>query len=136
VVGSTRASLEEGLQRADATFFSALLEGDPVAVEALLAEDFVIVEAGTGSVYPRTAFVDAIREGIVTFDEIENYPDEAVIRSSTVGVGIVIGRTRMVLSGADGASFRADSRYTHVFRAHGDGWQLIAAQGTPITESR
>ena len=43
----------EALQRADAAFFRALLERDMPALEAMLAEEFLIVDAATLSSSPQ-----------------------------------------------------------------------------------
>lgn len=126
-----RVSIVEAVQRTDTAFFTALLRRDVPALEALLADDFVIVEVGTGSVHPRTAFLNAIRDGIVAFEAIETFPEEALVRHYT-SIAIVVGRTNMSFGGADDSTFHAASRYIHVFRTDGDDWQLISAQGTPM----
>ena len=122
----------EALQRADAAFFKALLERDMPALEALLAEEFVIVDVASGSVHHRAAFLEAISGGMVAFTEIEVFPDETVIRLAGPGTGIVVGRTAMSFSGPDGALTEVASRYTHVFQADGPKWRLVSAQGTLI----
>ena len=43
----------EVLRRADLAFFDALLDSDIPALEALLAEEFLIVDVASGAVYPR-----------------------------------------------------------------------------------
>ena len=69
----------------------------------------------------------------MTFQEIETFPDERTIRLPGPGTGIVVGRTAMSLTGPEGARAAIASRYTHVFQADGRNWQLISAQGTPIS---
>jgi ketosteroid isomerase-like protein len=69
----------------------------------------------------------------VTFKRIETFPEETTIRLAGPGAGIVVGRTAMSLIDAEGALTEVASRYTHVFRADGGRWQLVSAQGTPIT---
>ena len=122
----------EALQHADAAFFKALLERDMPALEALLAEEFLIVDVASGSVHHRAAFLEAIRDGMVTFKEIKVFLDETVARQAGPGAGIVIGRTAMSLGDAEGAVTEVSSRYVHVFQTCGRGWQLVSAQGTPI----
>src|SRR5436305_408524 len=50
------ADTADEIREADAPFFRALLNRDVAALEDLLAEDFVIVEVGTGAVHPRADF--------------------------------------------------------------------------------
>jgi ketosteroid isomerase-like protein len=120
------------LRAADRSFFQALLDRDVRILEELLAEHFLIVEVAGGSVYDREAFLGAISNGAVSFDDIETFPAETVIRLAGDGAGIVVGRTAMAFSDAEGHVTAVSSRYTHVFQANGRGWQLVSAQGTRI----
>ncbi len=123
-----------GLVPADLAFFRGLLDRDIPALEALLAEEFLIVDVATGSVHPRAAFLAAISDGMVSFQAIETFPDEAVVRLAGPGTGIVIGRTAMSFGDAEGALTEVASRYTHVFQADDGDWRLFSAQGTPIVD--
>jgi ketosteroid isomerase-like protein len=125
----------DAVRLADLGFFDALLDRDIPALEATLAEDFLIVEVGSGTVHSRAAFLEALRGGMVTFKEIKTFPDETVIRPAGPGTAIVIGRTAMSFSDAEGAVTEVASRYTHVFQADGSNWQLLSAQGTPIPKT-
>jgi hypothetical protein len=55
------------------------------ALEALLAEEFLIVDVASGSVHNRAAFLEAIRGGTVTFKEIKVFLHETVIRLAGPG---------------------------------------------------
>lgn len=123
------------LRSADRSFFQALLDRDVAALETLLSEQFLIVEVAGGSVHDRDAFIGAIESGAVSFDDIETFPAETVIRLASDGAGIVVGRTAMSFSNAEGHVTAVSSRYTHVFQANGRGWQLVSAQGTRIASS-
>lgn len=123
----------EPVPRADAAFFAALLAQNAPALAALLAEDFVIVEVGTGQVHPRGAFLDAVRSGAVVFEAIERWPQETLVRRYG-NVAVVVGRTTMAFTGDD-STFQAYSRYTHVYALDGGSWRLLSAQGTPIPEA-
>ena len=123
----------EPVLRADAAFFEALLAQNAPALAALLADDFVIVEVGTGQVHPRGAFLDAVRSGAVVFEAIERWPQETLVRRYG-NVAVVVGRTTMAFTGDD-STFQADSRYTHVYALDGGSWRLLSAQGTPIPEA-
>lgn len=125
----------EAVRLADLGFFEALLERDIHALEVLLADEFMIVDVASGSVHPRATFLAAISGRMVAFQEITTFPDQAVIRLVGPGTGVVIGRTAMSFSDAEGALTDVASRYTHVFQADGRKWQLVSAQGTPISSS-
>ena len=120
------------VQRVDLAFFKALLHPDLPALEAMLADQFLIVDVASGSVHLREAFLEAISGGMVTFREIKTFPEEAVIRLVGPGTGIVIGCTAMSFSDPEGALTELASRYTHVFQSDGGDWRLVSAQGTPI----
>ncbi|KJS61861.1 YybH family protein [Streptomyces rubellomurinus] len=119
----------------DRRFFDALVAGDAARLGELLADDFLLVGVEDGSVVPRSALLDAVAAGAVTFPAIESFPEEAVVRR--IGdVGIVVGRTGMNFVNSDGTGFVAGSRYTHVFaKDSATGWRLVSAQGTRITSA-
>jgi ketosteroid isomerase-like protein len=124
------------LRVADRSFFQALLDRDVGTLETLLADQFLIVEVGGGSVHDRAAFLGAIGSGAVSFDDIETFPAETVIRMAGDGAGIVVGRTAMSFSDAEGHITAVSSRYTHVFQSDGRSWRLVSAQGTRISNGQ
>lgn len=129
------AALDADLKAADDAFFEALLNADGPALEEAVADGFLIVDVAEGNVHDRATFLGGIAAGMIVFNSIERFHDEAVVREVAPGAGVVVGRTRMSIVAPDGSSIEAASRYTHVFR-HDDGrWQLFSAQGTPIAEA-
>jgi NAD(P)-dependent dehydrogenase (short-subunit alcohol dehydrogenase family) len=126
------ADTADEIREADAPFFRALLNRDVAALEDLLAEDFVIVEVGTGAVHPRADFIGAVADGLVVFEAIDTDPNETLIRDYG-NVAIAIGRTTLTMTAPDGSEIEAASRYSHVFAADGGKWRLVSAQGTAIT---
>ena len=120
------------LRTADRSFFQALLDGDVEELDQLLADQFLVVEVAGGSVHDRAAFLEAVGSGAVSFDDIETFPAETVIRLSGDDAGIVVGRTAMSFSDSEGHVTAVSSRYTHVFESNGSGWRLVSAQGTRI----
>ena len=121
-----------GIAAADETFFAALLSADMAALEAVLADDFVIVDVMSGWVTGREEFLAAIGSGMLRFAEVTRFPAEQPVRRRDKA-GVVVGRTRMVMRvGPDEVT--ANSRYTHVFVKDDGSWRLMSAQGTPITE--
>jgi ketosteroid isomerase-like protein len=128
---TSEAATRDALRATDRAFFHALVARDLPALEELLASDFLIVDVGSGGVHARDQLLDAVRDGSVVFDSIEEHPDDALTRREG-DVGITVGRTSMSLASAGEPPARIDSRYTHVFRSSDGRWQLISAQGTPI----
>jgi hypothetical protein len=118
----------------DQEFFTALVAADMSRLEDIVATDFLIVDIGSGSVFTRDELLDAVRSGAVRFPAVEAFPDEASVRR-VESVGIVVGRTAMNFQNADGTSFVAGSRYTHVYALQDGAWRLLSAQGTTITEA-
>ena len=115
---------------ADDAFFGALVAADGTALDALLADDFAIIDVMRGAEADKAAFVAVVGGGQVVFDSIE--PAERRVRAYDK-TAVITGRTAMSGSFA-GAPFSAASRYTHVFVDRGGGWRLVAAQGTQIVE--
>ena len=121
-----------GIAAADEMFFGALLSADIAALEAVLADDFVIVDVMSGRVTGREEFLAAIGSGMLRFAEVTRFPAEQSVRCRDAA-GVVVGRTRMVMHfGPDRVT--ANSRYARVFVNDDGSWRLMSAQGTPITE--
>jgi ketosteroid isomerase-like protein len=117
---------------ADGAFFAALLTADVARLEALLSDDFLIVDVNQGAVTARTPFIGFVASGAARFDAIDTTPAESVVRVYG-DTAVVVGSTAMRFQLEDGTSFAARSRYTHVFvRAPSGAWRLASAQGTPI----
>ena len=133
-VGAGTAATEpaEQVRRADAAFFAALRAADANALDALLADDFMIVAVDSGAVHPRDAFVAAVGDGLVRFAAIATAVDQTLIRVHGA-LAVVIGATQLTITGLDGRPSIVHSRYTHVFDTDGGAWRLRSAQGTPIT---
>jgi ketosteroid isomerase-like protein len=133
----TEAQLAQaaGVLAADGRFFKALLDGDSESLNAVLAPDFVMVEVNAGAVVSRAEFVQLVSSGEVRFDAVESFGGEAIVRFYGQ-TAVVISRTMMQFTLADGSPFSSGSRYTHVFVSDEAGtWQLASAQGTQIAEA-
>jgi hypothetical protein len=103
-------TLSEAILGADAAFFEALVESDIQALEALLSDQFLIIDVASGTVHSRAAFLDAIGGRMVTFEQIETFPAETTIRLAGSGAGIVVGRTVISLADVGGAHTDVASR--------------------------
>ncbi|MFC7642537.1 nuclear transport factor 2 family protein [Streptosporangium lutulentum] len=90
----------------DRSFFDALVAADLSCLDDLLADDFVMVAIDNGATVTRADLLGLMSSGTVRFPAVQSFPDEAVVRR--IGdVGIVVGRTGMNFTGADGAVFTA-----------------------------
>lgn len=113
---------------ADRSFFAALLAADVAALGELLADDFVLIDVLQGGEIQRSALLEAVGQGVVSFERIEVLDS----RERRYGnVAVVTGRTEMAGQGG-GQAWSARSRYTHVFVQQQGRWRLVAAQGTRI----
>ncbi|MEV4255214.1 nuclear transport factor 2 family protein [Spirillospora sp. NPDC049652] len=118
----------------DQRFFDALVAADTARLDDLLADDFILVAVNDGAAVTKADLLGAIDAGL-RFPAIESHHAEAVVRR-VADVAIVVGRTSMNFTGAEGASFTSASRYTHVFAFDtATGWRLLSAQGTQIARS-
>ncbi|MFI1566772.1 nuclear transport factor 2 family protein [Streptomyces sp. NPDC020490] len=122
----------ESLLDQDQRFFDALVAGDVTVLDELLTDDFLLVSLSDGAVATKFDLLSLVRSGAVTFPAVQPFPAEAVVRF--IGdIGITVGRTSMNFTQADGTTFTAGSRYTHVFAFDpAAGWRLHSAQGTQI----
>jgi ketosteroid isomerase-like protein len=113
---------------AEDRFFGALLGFNRTALDAVLSQDFVLIDVMTGSEIPREFLVDAVGSRQLVFETIERADGRVRQYGETA---IVTGETRMRGRYSE-QSFAAHSRYTHVYIKGPAGWQLVTAQGTPI----
>jgi ketosteroid isomerase-like protein len=110
-------------------FFAALIAGDAGALDAVLADDFILIDVMSGGENTKAAMLAAVEAGQITFGAIEAADPRVRLYGTTA---IITGRTRMTGALA-GMPFTVASRYTHVLVQDGGRWRLVSAQGTPIT---
>lgn len=110
-------------------FFSALLSANIDALDAILTDDFVIVDLMEGGEVSKPMLLAAVGSSQVKFEAIEQV--ESKVRIYATDTAIIVGRTEMRVRAGE-QSFSASSRYTHVFVLQDGGWQLASAQGTQI----
>lgn len=113
---------------AEAAFFAALQAADAAELDALLADDFVLVDVMGGQAIPRDVLIGLIAARELEFLEIYRDLADVSVRHRT-DVAVVVGRTRLT-GRFQGTVFTAASRYTHVYVAADGRWQLMSAQGT------
>jgi hypothetical protein len=110
-------------------FFSALLSRNIDSLDAILTDDFVMVDLMAGSEITKPMLLAAVGSSQVKFEAID--PVESKVRIYSTDTAIVVGRTEMRYRAGE-SSFSFSSRYTHVFVLQDGGWQLASAQGTQI----
>jgi ketosteroid isomerase-like protein len=110
-------------------FFSALLSRNIDSLDAILTDDFVMVDLMAGSEITKPMLLAAVGSSQVKFEAID--PVESKVRVYSTDTAIVVGRTEMRYRAGE-SSFSFSSRYTHVFVLQDGGWQLASAQGTQI----
>ncbi|HEU0007365.1 MAG TPA: nuclear transport factor 2 family protein [Terriglobia bacterium] len=115
----------------DRHFFASLIEANLLALDQVLAGDFVLIDVMNGSEVTKSALLAVIGSGQVRFESIE--PGDNLVRLYQT-TAVITGRTRMKGRLGD-APFAASSRYTHVFVMQQGKWRLVAAQGTQISPS-
>jgi hypothetical protein len=120
--------LPEHLVARDLAFFSALTTASLEALDAILADDFILVDL-SGARSTKSQFLGLLTGGQLTFLSI--VPQEPAQARLMGRAGIVWGRTMMRVH-VSGVEVAADSRYTHVYVEESGTWRLAAAQGTPV----
>jgi ketosteroid isomerase-like protein len=121
---------EQEVLAAEQRFFTALLEGSVEGLDAVLSDDFILVDVMMGSVIPKADLVAAIGAGQLKFLSVERVEAQVRFYGTTA---VVVGRTQM--SGLFGeAEFTTKSRYTHVFAEQEGQWTMVSGQGTQIVE--
>jgi ketosteroid isomerase-like protein len=109
-------------------FFAALVAADAIALDGLLADDFILVDVMAGNEIAKPALLAAVVSRQVKFDAI--VPAEPRVRLYDT-TAVITGRTHM--TGRLGETpFTVSSRYTHVFVRQHERWLLASAQGTQI----
>jgi ketosteroid isomerase-like protein len=109
-------------------FFTALIEADQEVLTRLLANDFLLIDVLTGSEISKTAFLEILVAGGLSFEEANRIDFRARNYGS---VAVITGQTE-ITGRLNGRRFEIDSRYTHVFVNQLGDWRMVVAQGTQI----
>jgi len=122
---------QQEVSAAEDRFFTALLQADGGALDALLTPDFVLVDVMTGSEIPGPVLRELVAGSQLLFESIERIDSRIRTHGSAA---IVTGQTRM-RGRYQQQSWSAHSRYTHIYIRGEDGWRLASAQGTAVSPS-
>ena len=93
-----------------------------------LVDDALVFTGPNGAVYGKKDDLDAHRRGLIRITRLEP-SEEHLQRFGHIAVVSV----RMEMSGTfEGAPFAGPFRYTRVWRAHGDGWRIVAGHVSAV----
>jgi ketosteroid isomerase-like protein len=93
-----------------------------------LVDDALVFTGPNGAVYGKQDDLDAHRRGLIRITRLEP-SEERVQRFGPIAVVSV----RMEMSGIfEGAPFAGPFRYTRVWRAHENGWRIVAGHVSAV----
>lgn len=113
---------------AERRFFGSLLAAEAQELDAVLADEFLLIDFLTGSEIPKAARLAAVNSRTLSFDAIDVLDSRVRLYGPAA---IVPGQTHMAGRYED-TPLSTHRRYTHVYIETEDGWRLAAAQSTPI----
>ena len=123
----TTAPSEASLRACETALRKAQLSSDVQELDRLL-DDTLVFTGPNGAVYGKKDDLDAHRRGLIRISRLEA-SEERIQRFGDIAVVSV----RMEMSGTfEGSAFAGPFRYTRVWRAHGDGWRIVAGHVSAV----
>jgi len=121
--------MEEELLKLEEQFAEAIIKNDPGAIERLVADDWIIINAD-GGIIDKERFLGVIKSGTLTHEMMESdnmrvrvYGDSAVVTALTRTKGKFMGQ-----------EFTTHERATDFFvKLHGQ-WRCVLTQLTGFTK--
>jgi len=121
------APSEASLRACETALRKAQLSSDVQELDRLL-DDALVFTGPNGAVYGKKDDLDAHRRGLIRISRLEA-SEERIQRFGDIAVVSV----RMEMSGTfEGSAFAGPFRYTRVWRAHGDGWRVVAGHVSAV----
>ena len=121
--------MEEELLKLEAEFGEAIVKNDPGAIERLVADEWIIINAD-GGIIDRERFLEVIKSGALTHGMMESddirirfYGDSAVVSALTRSKGKFMGQ-----------EFTTQERSTDVFVKRDGQWRCVLTQLSPFTK--
>ena len=121
--------MEEELLKLEKQFAAAISKNDPEAIERLVTDDWIIINAD-GGIIDRERFFEVIKSGTLTHETMESddmrvrvYGDSAVVSALTRSKGKFMGQ-----------EFTTQERSTDVFVKRGGQWRCVLTQLSPFTK--
>ena len=116
------------LEQLEQQLVRAWVEKDRATVEALLADDWTVIDPGGRVLTKAQVLAEGFESGVRNIES--GTIDEVQVRLFG-HVAVVTGRTTAAGS-YQGTSFSVRLRFTDVCVQAGDSWQVVASQGTLI----
>ena len=121
--------MEEELLKLEEQFAEAIIKNDPEAIERLVTDDWIIINAD-GGIVDRERFLGVIKSGVLTHEMMESddirirmYGDSAVVSALTRTKGKFMGQ-----------EFTTHERATDVFVKLDGQWRCVLTQLSPFTK--
>ena len=121
--------MEEELLKLEEQFAEAINKNDPEAIERLVTDDWIIINAD-GGIIDRERFFEVIKSGTLTHETMESddmrvrvYGDSAVVSALTRSKGKFMGQ-----------EFTTQERSTDVFVKRDGQWRCVLTQLSPFTK--
>lgn len=120
--------VEEQLNQLEQRLIKAWLDGDRETVEALLSDDWTVIDPGGRVLTKSQVIEEGFESGVRKLES--GTIDEVQVR--LLGdVAVVTGRTQATGS-YEGTSVSVKLRFTDVCVKRDNGWQVVASQATLI----
>jgi ketosteroid isomerase-like protein len=117
----------DSLHACESALRRAQLEGDVQELDRLI-DDELVFTGPNGLIYGKHDDLNAHRSGAIRITRLEP-SDERIQNFGDIAVVSV----RMEMSGTfEGQAFSGPSRYTRVWRRHGDSWRVVAGHVSAI----
>ena len=131
VASSQTGDVAKELAQIEQKIVKAWLEGDWKTIESILATDWSVIDL-TGRLLTRAQVLQELGSGERKIES--GSVDDLNVRSFG-NIAIVTGRS--VLTGTyQGNRASVVQRFTDVFAKRGDGWQVVASQGTQVAQPK
>lgn len=123
-------AIRDQILQAEKARCQAMINNDAAALGQLLDEELSFHHA-TGAVDSKSAYLEKMASGKIEYQSID-WPESKVTCLSNAAV--MTGKMLTAVK-VEGVAKQLDNRVTAVWRQHGDHWQLLAFQSTPIKSS-
>ncbi len=122
--------MEEELLKLEAEFAEAIVKSDPGAVERLVADEWIIINAD-GGIIDKERFLGVIKSGTLTHEIMESDNLRVRIYGDSAAVVTALTRTKGKFMGQD---FSTEERATDFFVRLNGQWRCVLTQLTRFTK--
>ena len=121
--------MEEEILKLEEEFGKAMTSNDAEAVERLLADDWVIIDADGGTI-DRSRFLGVIKSGALSHETMDSHDRRVRVYGNTATV-TALSTTKGKYLGQD---FTTQERATDIFVKQNGRWQCVLTQLTRFTK--